>query len=115
MKASEILRKLADVIDNQATAAVNGGEHNRGTMEPVEVDNTDHTEGYTFVAPLQQKLELLKKATGVDSIYDEPCEACGQTPCGCEDADSEMDIMKRNAGIGPVVLQIASDDEPLDM
>ncbi len=108
MKASEILRKLADVIDSQETAAVNAGEHNRGTMEPVEVDNIDHTEGYTFVAPLQQKLELLKKATGVESIYDEP-------GCDSEPQDNEMDIMKRNAGIAPVVLQIASDDEPLDM
>lgn len=107
MKASEILRKLADVIDSQETAAVNAGAHNRNELEPVEVDNTDHTEGYTFVAPLQQKLELLKKAVGVDSVYDEP-------QCDSE-SDSEMDIMKRNAGIGPVVLQIASDDEPLDM
>lgn len=114
MKASEILRKLADVIDSQEIAAVNAGEHNRNSLEPVEVDNTDHTEGYTFVAPLQQKLELLKKATGVESVYDEPCETCGQTPCGCE-SNNEMDIMKRNAGIAPVVLQIASDDEPLDM
>jgi len=107
MKASEILRKLADVIDSQETGAVGAGEHNRTTLEPVEVDNTDHTEGYTFVAPLQQKLELLKKATGVESIYDEP----EQENCSSD----EMDIMKRNAGIGPVVLQIASDDEPLDM
>lgn len=115
MKASEILRKLADVIDSQETAAANAGEHNRGTMEPVEVDNTDHTEGYTFVAPLQQKLELLKKAVGVESVYDDACEACGQTPCGCDSTDSEMDIMKRNAGLGAVILQVGSDDEPLDM
>lgn len=115
MKASEILRKLADVIDSQETASVAAGDHNRNTLEPVKVDNTDHTEGHVFVAPLQQKIELLKKAAGVESIYDEPCDSCGQTPCGCESADSEMDIMKRNAGIGPVILQIASDDEPLDM
>jgi hypothetical protein len=107
MKASEILRKLADVIDSQETAAVNAGVHNRNELEPVEVDNTDHTEGYTFVAPLQQKLELLKKAVGVESVYDEPqCDG---------DSDDEMDIMKRNAGLGAVVLQVASDDEPLDM
>ena len=68
MKASEILRKLADVIDSQETAAVNSGEHNRNTLEPVEVDNIDHTEAHTFVAPLQQKIELLKKAVGVDSL-----------------------------------------------
>ena len=54
---------------------------------------------------MQQKIELLKKAVGVDSIYDEPCAA----------DDAEMDIMKRNAGIGPVIVHVASDDEPLDM
>ena len=55
MKASEILRKLADVIDSKETAEVNAGSHNRSTLEPVSVDNTDYTEGHTFVAPLQQK------------------------------------------------------------
>ena len=41
MKASEILRKLADVIDSQSTAQVGAGDHNRSTLEPVAVDNTD--------------------------------------------------------------------------
>ena len=103
MKASEILRKLADVIDSQSTAQVGAGDHNRSTLEPVAVDNTDHTEAHTFVAPLQQKIELLKKAVGVDSIYDEPCAA----------DDAEMDIMKRNAGIGPVIVHVASDDNDI--
>ena len=103
MKASEILRKLADVIDSQETAAVNSGEHNRNTLEPVEVDNIDHTEAHTFVAPLQQKIELLKKAVGVDSFYDEPCDA---------DSD-EMDIMKRNAGINSAAIHIASEDNDI--
>lgn len=40
----------------------------------------------TMVSPLQQELELLKKATGVDNMYDEP-------------EDEEITIIKKNAGI----------------
>ncbi len=108
MKASEILRKLADVIDSQEVAEVGAGDHNRNSLEPVEVDNTDHTEGYVYIAPLQQKLELLKKAAGVESVYDEPCNTCGQIPCACETSE-EMEILKRNAGV-PVVIQLAGED-----
>ncbi len=100
MKASEILRKLADLIDGKESAANVGSS---AELTPVEVDNTDHSEDAVYIAPLQQKLELLKKAAGVESVYDD------------QGSDDEMDIMKRNAGIAPVVLQVASDDEPLDM
>lgn len=114
MKASEILRALADKLDSMTQPET--PDSNSAELVPVEVDNTDHTEDSVFVSPLQQKLELLKKATGVESHYDDE-ESCGceQTPCGCDSADDEMSIMKRNAGITPVVLQVASDDEPLDM
>ena len=62
-----------------------------------------------FHAMLLQKLELLKKAAGVDSAYDEPCETCGQEPCKCDSADDEMTAIKRNAGI-PVAVQVAAED-----
>ena len=62
-----------------------------------------------FVPPLQLKMELLKKAVGVDNIYD-----------GDEDEDaarhsySELEAIKRNAGISPVVMAELGDDEPLE-
>ena len=106
MKAAEILRKLADLIDQnssnsepQATPAVD--------LVPVEVDNTDNTETSVMVPPLQAKLELLKKATGVENHYDDE-------ECGCEEAPDELEIMKQRAGINPTVVHIASDDEPLE-
>ena len=112
MKTSEILRKLADMIDQHSSQ----GDEERPTnsvphaeLEPVEVDNTDHTETSVMVPPLQQKIELLKKATGVDNIYDNEEESCG-----CEEPD-ELEVIKQHAGIRPVTLHIASDDEPLDM
>ena len=109
MKAAEILRKLADLIDQHSdedsVRPVNSVPH--AELEPIEVDNTDNTEVTTMVPPLQQKIELLKKSVGVDSHYDDE-------GCGCEEPD-ELEIIKQHAGLRPVAIQIASDDEPLDM
>jgi hypothetical protein len=101
MKAAEILRKLADLIDQhgdepQSTPAVE--------LAPVEVDNTDNTELSTMVPPLQAKLELLKKATGVESHYDEA------TPCDSAE-DAELALMKQRAGIPQIVVQELGDDD----
>ena len=81
---------------------------NQAVLTPVAVDNTDNTETGMMVPPLQQKMELLKKAVDVDSIYDEP-----ESDCGCDSGaeDDEMTIMRRNAGINPVVMNIANDHE----
>lgn len=123
MKASEILRKLADVIDHQ-----DAGEEvrpNRAVLTPAEPESgeSEHINTKSMVAPLQQKLELLKKGVGMDNAFDngkiqndtESCHDCGCSPCECEHSDSDLETLKRNAGIAPVVIQIASDDEPLDM
>lgn len=107
MKAAEILRKLADLIDQHSS------EGNRPTnsvphaeLEPVAVDNTDNTEPSAFVAPLQAKLELLKKATGVESHYD-------QEPCDSSE-DAELDLIKQRAGVPVVAISELADDEPLE-
>lgn len=102
MKAAEILRKLADLIDTHSD-----GEQQPATLQAVDVDTTDNTEVTTMVPPLQAKLELLKKATGVDNYYDE------ETPCDSAE-DAELALMKQRAGIAPAII-VASDDEPLDM
>lgn len=102
MKAAEILRKLADLIDqnDQPTQTSTVVE-----LQPVEVDNVDNTETSTMVPPLQQKLELLKKAVGVDSQFDDECP--------CDDAeDAELALMKQRAGISPAVI-VASEDNDI--
>lgn len=108
MKAAEILRKLADLIDQHSDGGnerpTNSVPH--AELAPVEVDNTDHTETSVMVPPLQQKIELMKKATGVDSHYDEE-------ECGCGEPD-ELEVIKQHAGLAPTVI-VTSDDEPLDM
>ena len=72
--------------------------------QPVSIDTPPeddsglaHAPDDLFLPPLQLKIELLKKATGVDTVYD------------------ELDAIKRNAGISVVALDALGDDEPLDV
>jgi hypothetical protein len=120
MKAAEILRKLADMIDTHSdgedTRPANSVPH--AELASVEVDHTDNTETSTFVAPLQAKLELLKKSLGMDNAYDTEdsgCETCGAAPCGCEANSSELELIKQRAGI-PVAItyEMADDDGPFE-
>lgn len=88
MQAAEILRKLADKLDQIDGNDADVLEPNRA--EPCDTDDK-------FMPPNQQKLELLKKGVGAESEYDD------------EDTD-EVDDMRRNAG----VIHAAVDDEPLE-
>ena len=115
MKAAEILRKLADVIEQNSQAdsrPSNSVPH--AELEPVQADNTDNTETTTFIAPLQAKLELLKKATGVGSAYDEQGCDCGCDPCECAEQPDELDVIKQNAGIPVIAVSEMADDEPFE-
>lgn len=113
MNIAEILRKLADVVDQNSGNERPTNSVPHAELEPVEADNTDHTETTTFIAPLQAKLELLKKATGVDSHYDdqEGCD-CGCDPCEC--GPDELEVIKQNAGIPVVAVAEMADDEPTE-
>lgn len=110
MRASEILRKLADVV-----AAAEGGQATpqapavqpthpnvRVALPKAEEPAAEQPQVAvtTFVPPLQAKIELLKKAVDVDSIYDK--------------GGDELAQMKNSAGINPVALDAAADDEPLE-
>lgn len=93
MKTSEILRQLADIIDAKSS------EDNKDlAQQPDDI----------FIPPLQLKLELLKKATGVENVYDEDPENAD-----CHGYD-ELDAIKKNAGISVVALDALTDDEPLE-
>ena len=61
MKIAELLRNLADVIDQEIQS---------DRQSPAEVhSNEGDLAPQRFVPPLQLKLELLKKAVDVNSIY----------------------------------------------
>ena len=120
MKPSEILRSLADMIDARQQSnplgepgALSPRIMPKTDFESEEVDTDDNglakQPADLFVPPLQLKLELLKRATDVDNIYadsEENSEA---------NSYDELDMIKRNAGLNPVVIDALGDDEPLDV
>jgi hypothetical protein len=118
MRASEILRKLADVIDakeggNAPTAITNRpGQQEVPQGQPTDtqgIESNAQVNVATMVPPLQQKLDLLKSIAG-----EEACDACGCTPCECETATDELAIMKQNAGIKIVAASELADDTDIE-
>ena len=121
MRASEILRKLADVIDsaegNQSTSLGTSPEPvNHAELTAVNVSQKDDTGKVgVFVPPLQAKIELLKKSVNVDSVYDETGPDEDLTGHGDDNEDNELDRIKKLSGMTIVAQHEAADDEPLDV
>jgi hypothetical protein len=95
MTAQEFIRSLLDMLDQKP-------EH--ATMQPqaqltiVDVPEPEHADNPhaemnvdSMVPPLQQKMELLKKAVGVDSIFDQDSQT----------EPDQLDIIKSLAGMNP--------------
>jgi hypothetical protein len=106
MKMAEILRNLADMIERNETGGEAPAEVPKQIQSPefhkVAVANVEQGEPYsTMTSPLQQKLELLKKAAGVESAYD---EECGDT--------DPLDQMKKMAGLQTAM--VASEDNDIE-
>lgn len=102
MKMSDILRDLAELLDQQdgqqgGQAADMSGNSTQSRMKSVSTDQHNDEDPQTdkMVPPLQQKHELMKKMAGVENEYD---NGQGQP--------DELDRMKQMAGI-----QITSDSE----
>jgi len=112
MNIAEILRGLADKIASMETGQTaptqSGGQ---AQLQPVEVDTQDHTEQTVMIAPLQQKQELLKKAAGVESFYDNDCEQCGRDPCACD--QDPLDVLKQNAGLSVIIQDIGGEENDI--
>ena len=116
MKASEILHGIAELLAGLETnngtsqaAAAPVSKFTPNTQEPVSAQ-----QGAVFVPPLQAKIELLKKAVDVDSIYDQCGEDGDLTGQGADNED-ELVRMRKMAGINAVVADEAASDEPLDV
>lgn len=90
MKMSDVLRQMADKIDSIENDKQSQDDSSQN--EP-ELDNNP-----VMVPPLQQKLELLKKASGVPSTYDD------------SEQPDELDQVKKNAGLTAVIQHEAGED-----
>ena len=103
MKISHILQKFTDIVA-EVEQEVNPTSVNQDT----EIEKPDPTDPpdpkKPMLPPLQQKQELLKRAVGVDNVYDD--EYADQTH-----QDSDLNHIRKNAGLQAM---IHNDDEPLD-
>jgi len=84
MKMSDILRTMADIMDCENDSQADHVTTVTPDLTPDDDDITDNT----MVPPLQQKHELLKKASGVNNNTDQ-----------FEQPDTEMDMLKSLAGL----------------
>lgn len=114
MKSHEFIQAAADMLaamGGTAQQTTEPQQANRAVLTPAEPEHNegDDVNTQSMVAPLQQKLELLKKAVDVDNMYDNPERAGGEEESGSIGGD-EVDDMKRLAGI----MVLGGDDEPFE-
>lgn len=116
MKIADVLRKLADTVEQYGADQSQPDEKivNPANMIAVDTDadcGCDEIEqpDDVMVPPMQLKLELLKKAVGVDNIYDDGAVGDTEELDDESDDDAELARMKHLTA-----LMNASDDEPLD-
>jgi hypothetical protein len=88
MKLSDIMRDIADLLDQQGDDPQGGATNTH--LKPVQAPEPEIADEPLMVPPLQQKHELLKKVAGVNNTYDN------------EDNDQQtgdLDRMRKMAGI----------------
>ncbi len=122
MKIADVLRKMADVIDQQE----NPGSPDEKIVNPAELsavpagpygdvvatpDNNKPCEDDLMVPPLQLKTELLKRAVGVDNIYDPGEPRADEAHVNQPD---EISMLKSRAGIPVAAVMELGNDELLD-
>ena len=141
MKIGEILRKIADAVDAEegiTTQAADPRLQNPAELvaiaqEPVEVvanaevekpspngttaSGNDKEPEELFIPPLQQKQELLKKAVGVENIYDDgrPGDASDENAeAPTPEEEDLLQRIKRMAGVPVAAVQELSNDDVFD-
>ena len=136
MKIADILHKLADLtasiegddpgrpdpaIQNSAelTVVATGSElTDGGAQKPspngVTASGNDREPEDVFLPPLQQKQELLKKAVGVDNIYDDGLPTEQQESQDDQASADIVDRIKKLSGIPTAAVQELSNDDVLD-
>jgi hypothetical protein len=125
MKSSEILGALRDLVDKIAqddeTPAVNVYPAEKRfvavdvSKTPDDLANKEHDKELpldTMVPPLQQKMELLKRAVDIDNVFDGT--SVDKTTNGQEDYKSEIATIQKNAGVPTAAIMALTDEEPLD-
>ena len=136
MRIADILRTLANNLDHAQggtpdpriqnpaelidVAVASGPADAEGNPRGTTPAGNDKEPENLFLPPLQQKQELLKKAVGVENVYDDgtPAEQHEQTCAEEDDMTQErgdiVDRIKRLSGIPTAAVQELSNDEVFD-
>jgi hypothetical protein len=136
MKIADILRTLAANLEHAQGGAPDPRIQNPAQMIDVAVvadaDSAESPNGVTasgndkapeiFMPPLQQKQELLKKAVGVENVYDDggPVEQHDADEAQTESDDMMperediVDRIKKLSGVPTAAIQELSNDEVFD-
>jgi hypothetical protein len=102
MKMADILRKLADKLDNvdQGVDDPTADNATQQRLEPVKTSEPELDDSPVMVPPLQAKLEILKKSEGIPNVYDDE-----------EQKPDELAMLKQRAGITPCQQSAAEDND----
>ena len=96
---------------------VANGEADKSSPNGTTASGNDKEPDELFLPPLQQKQELLKKAVGVENVYDDgrPSDASDEN-AEAPDPEQEdlLDRIKRMAGVPVAAIQELSNDEVFD-
>jgi len=134
MKIADILRTLAANLEHAQGGAPDPRIQNPAQMiDVVAVADTDQPSPNgvtasgndkapenTFLPPLQQKQELLKKAVGVENVYDDggPEHQHAEETADQDDMTAErddiVDRIKQLSGVPRAAIQELSNDEVFD-
>jgi hypothetical protein len=134
MKIADILRTLAANLEHaqggapdpriqnpaQMIDVVAVADTDRPSPNGVTASGNDKAPENTFLPPLQQKQELLKKAVGVENVYDDggPEHQHAEDTAHEDDMSAErediVDRIKKLSGVPTAAVQELSNDEVFD-
>ena len=133
MRIADILRTLANNLEHAEGGTPDPRIQNPGALIDVDIvaggnaekpspngtaaSGNDREPEDLFLPPLQQKQELLKKAVGVENVYDdgqsgEQGDANADAPTPEE--EDILDRIRRMAGVPVAAIQELSNDEVFD-
>jgi hypothetical protein len=101
MKMADILRNLADLLDQTQDGDDGADLSNNRTqnrLDTVQVDEPELDDNPVMVPPLQAKLEILKKSEGMPNVYD-------------SESSDELAMIKKNAGLTAAQHEASEDND----
>ena len=134
MKIADILRTLAANLEHaqggapdpriqnpaQMIDVVAVADTDRPSPNGVTASGNDKAPENTFLPPLQQKQELLKKAVGVENVYDDGgpehqhAEETAEEDDMTQERDDIVDRIKQLSGVPRAAIQELSNDDVFD-